>query len=86
MHVAGRKHLSGTGGIPAFLRFHVGTRVQLHAKGLSNARATAQKSRRYQQQLTGREAVKLPSTSPANAAWSAERLTAAWRVILEALK
>ena len=42
--------------------------------------------RRYQQQLTGREAVKLPSTSPANAAWSAERLTAAWRVILEALK
>ena len=42
--------------------------------------------RRYQQQLTGREAVKLPSTSPANAAWSAERLTAAWSVILEALK
>ena len=34
--------------------------------------------RRYQLPVTGREAVKLPSTSPANAAWSLERLTAAW--------
>ena len=51
-----------------------------------NGGTSYQYFRRYQQQLTGREAVKLPSTSPANAAWSAERLTAAWRVILEALK
>ena len=51
-----------------------------------NGGTSCQYFRRYQQQLTGREAVKLPSTSPANAAWSAERLTAAWRVILEALK
>ena len=50
-----------------------------------NGGTSYQYFRRYQQQLTGREAVKLPSTSPANAAWSAERLTAAWRVILEAL-
>ena len=41
---------------------------------------------RYQQQRTGREAVRLPSTSPANAAWSADRLTQAWRVILDARK
>ena len=40
---------------------------------------------RHQQKLTGREAVKLPSTSPANAAWSIERLTQAWSVILDAL-
>ena len=40
---------------------------------------------RHQQKLTGREAVKLPSTSPANAAWSMERLTQAWSVILDAL-
>ena len=51
-----------------------------------NGGTSYQYFRRYQQQLTGREAVKLPSTSPANAAWSAEALTAAWRVILEALK
>ena len=30
---------------------------------------------------TGREAVCLPSTSPANAAWNMERLTEAWSVI-----
>lgn len=37
--------------------------------------------RRYQLPLTGVEAVKLPSTSPANAAWQLDRLTEAWRVI-----
>ena len=36
---------------------------------------------KYTQPLTGREAVCLPSTSPANAAWSLERLIEAWRVI-----
>lgn len=30
---------------------------------------------------TGREAVKLPSTSPANAAWTLERLIASWSII-----
>ncbi|MCR5369250.1 MAG: uracil-DNA glycosylase family protein [Clostridium sp.] len=35
---------------------------------------------------TGREAGKLPSTSPANAAWSVDRLSAAWQVILPYLK
>ena len=32
---------------------------------------------------TGREAVCLPSTSPANAQWSLEKLIEAWAVILE---
>ena len=36
---------------------------------------------KYQLPVTGREAVKLPSTSPANAAWSLERLIRAWCVI-----
>ena len=35
--------------------------------------------------VTGREAVKLPSTSPANAAWSVDRLTAAWLAVKEYL-
>ena len=41
--------------------------------------------RLYQKYLLpeiGREAVCLPSTSPANAAWSFDRLTEAWNVIL----
>ena len=37
--------------------------------------------RKYQLPVTGREAIKLPSTSPANAAWSLDRLIDAWRVI-----
>ena len=41
---------------------------------------------KYSQAKTGFAAVKLPSTSPANAGWSLERLTEAWRVILPYLK
>ncbi|MDD3368983.1 MAG: DNA-deoxyinosine glycosylase [Lachnospiraceae bacterium] len=32
---------------------------------------------------TGVSCIKLPSTSPANAAWSLERLTEAWKVIMD---
>lgn len=38
--------------------------------------------RRYNEPILGRTAEVLPSSSPANAAWSLERLTEAWRVIL----
>lgn len=38
---------------------------------------------KYIYPLTGREAVQLPSTSPANAAWSLERLAEAWQQIRE---
>ena len=40
---------------------------------------------KYIRPVTGRSAVKLPSTSPANAAWSLPRLKEVWKVILEAL-
>ena len=36
---------------------------------------------RFQKLRCGREIVVLPSTSPANAAWRTDRLTAAWRVV-----
>ncbi len=35
----------------------------------------------YTKDKTGREAICLPSTSPANAAWSYERLLSAWSII-----
>ena len=38
---------------------------------------------RYTQPLTGRKAVCLPSTSPANAAFGLERLVEAWKIIRE---
>lgn len=41
--------------------------------------------RRWLESSTGLPAVVLPSTSPANAAWSLERLTACWREALLAV-
>ena len=38
--------------------------------------------RKYQEPLTGISAVRLPSTSPANAAWSLPRLEESWSAIL----
>ena len=46
-----------------------------------NGQTAAKLYRRYEKPRTGRPAVPLPSTSPANAAWSLERLIEAWRVI-----
>lgn len=37
---------------------------------------------RYIFPVTGREATVLPSTSPANATWSLDRLTAAWKSLI----
>ena len=37
--------------------------------------------KKYAEPKTGIEATKLPSTSPANAAWSLEKLCVAWKVV-----
>ena len=47
-----------------------------------NGRKSHELYRRYIEPVTGREAICLPSTSPANAQWSLDRLTEAWSVIL----
>ena len=42
--------------------------------------------RKYTEPVIGRAAICLPSTSPANAAWSMERLIAAWQHVREAMR
>ena len=49
----------------------------------ANGNKAGQLYKRYQFAVTGIDALVLPSTSPANAAWSLERLCKAWHVILE---
>ncbi|MBR5731209.1 MAG: DNA-deoxyinosine glycosylase [Firmicutes bacterium] len=51
----------------------------------TNGRKSHEVYTKYCLPRTGRPAICLPSTSPANAAWSLERLIEAWRVILEYL-
>ena len=46
-----------------------------------NGRTSWELYKKYIEPKTGREAICLPSTSPANAAWSLERLIDAWSVI-----
>jgi len=46
-----------------------------------NGRTSGMYFHRYQEKTLGLKAAVLPSTSPANAAWTMERLAEAWRVI-----
>lgn len=46
-----------------------------------NGRAAEKYYNMYTRDKIGREAVTLPSTSPANAAWSLEKLIDAWKII-----
>lgn len=46
-----------------------------------NGRTAEKFYKRYMQNSLGEEAVCLPSTSPANAAWTLQKLTKAWKII-----
>ena len=48
-----------------------------------NGKTSCQMHEKWIRPVTGREAVCLPSTSPANAQWSLDRLIDAWSVILK---
>ena len=50
---------------------------------LANGALAGSLYRRYQQKASGIPAVILPSTSPANAAWTLGRLTEAWKQALQ---
>ncbi len=52
----------------------------------ANGQTAAKLFAKYTQPLIGRPCICLPSTSPANAAWSLERLLEAWSVILTDLR
>ena len=49
----------------------------------ANGKTAAALYNKYQFKKTGVSITTLPSTSPANAAWSVDRLVSAWRVIRE---
>ena len=48
-----------------------------------NGKKSYELYRKYIEKQTGREAICLPSTSPANAQWTLTKLIEAWSVILE---
>ena len=47
----------------------------------TNGKKSDELYRKYLEQQTGIKAICLPSTSPANAAWSLEKLTEEWKII-----
>ena len=50
-----------------------------------NGAASANLFHKYQEKTLGRTAIRLPSTSPANAAYSVDRLVREWSIIKQAL-
>lgn len=50
-----------------------------------NGGTSFQYYKKYQEKVLNRTAIRLPSTSPANAAWSLDRLIGEWNVIREYL-
>ena len=52
-------------------------------KIIVNGKTAEKYFNKYTRDVIGKDAICMPSTSPANAAWSIERLKSAWKIILE---
>ena len=52
----------------------------------ANGSTAAKLYGKYQRLITNKDIITLPSTSPANAAWSLQRLIEAWQCVLKYLK
>lgn len=52
----------------------------------TNGKASGRVFEKYQAKILGRSSITLPSTSPANAAWSLERLIDEWRIVKDTLE
>ena len=52
-------------------------------KIICNGQKSFELYKKYIEEKTGRSAICLPSTSPANAAWTLEKLISAWSVLLD---
>lgn len=50
-----------------------------------NGKTAEKYYKKYTEPAIGRKAICLPSTSPANAAWSLERLTEAWKAVVKSV-
>lgn len=46
-----------------------------------NGKTAEKYYRKYQRKIVGRDAICLPSTSPANAAWTLQKLTSSWQIL-----
>ncbi|NLV99519.1 MAG: DNA-deoxyinosine glycosylase [Clostridiaceae bacterium] len=51
----------------------------------ANGGTAARLFQKYQEEKLGRQAIRLPSTSPANARWSFDRLLQVWKMIYNSL-
>ena len=77
--IEGSADSSITDAAPNDLSVILGTAQITHI--FTNGKTADRLYRRYLQTLTGIEALCLPSTSPANAQWSMDRLIAEWSVV-----
>ncbi len=82
--IVGSSDSSIRGVVPTDLRPVLrGSRVR---RIFCNGAVSGRYFRQYQAKTLGMEATVLPSTSPANAAWTMEKLLRAWSVITEELR
>ena len=85
------KKMHGADGEDVTIKVPLGTMVRNAETGdllavITNGRTSGKMYDKYQKNVLGMESLTLPSTSPANAAWSFKRLYAEWKIVREILE